>query len=66
MMCVSFRVLLKWVCCSQLVEAFRSKVGVPGFDFRWGARKFLGHPILLSAFSSPGVYSACNKEFPWG
>ena len=39
-------------------------------DSWWGRWKFSSDLILLSAFCSHGVHSACNKnkyqEFPWG
>ena len=36
-------------------------MGGPGFDSRWGPWKFSGHPVR-SAFSSPGVHSATNRN----
>ena len=47
---------------AQLVEAFRHKIGRPGFDFWWNPWKFSSDVILLSAFSSPVVHSASNRN----
>jgi hypothetical protein len=58
------------IAVAQLIEALRQKTGVFCFDSRCGASKFSSDLILLSAFSSTGVYSASTeinaKEFPWG
>ena len=45
-----------------LVVALRHKTGGPGLGFLWGPWKFLSCPVLLPAFSSPGVHSAFNRN----
>ena len=46
----------------RLVEAPRHNTGDLGFDSRWGPWKLSSDLILLSAFSSPGIPSACNRN----
>ena len=47
---------------SQSVEALRHKMGLYGFDSRYGPCKISSYAILLSAFSSAGVHTTSNRN----
>ena len=47
---------------AQLVKALHHKTGDRGFDFRWKHLNLSSDLILIFAFSSPGVLSACNRN----